>query len=93
MSEALYSSASEDFSVCCHSAGCGKRKTYGYIHPSCCVLVKVLSDITTMAMPWLRRLVTGLSPQRPWLVHVEFVVDKVALEQDFYLSSSVFPCQ
>jgi hypothetical protein len=41
-------------------------------------------------VPWLRRLVAGLSPQRPgfepWSVHVGFVVDKVALGQ-------VFPCQ
>jgi hypothetical protein len=39
------------------------------------------------AMPWLRRLVTGLSPQRPGFdpgsVHVRFVVDKVAVGQVF----------
>jgi hypothetical protein len=34
-------------------------------------------------MPWLRRLVAGLSLQRPRLVHVGFVVDKVALGQIF----------
>jgi hypothetical protein len=39
------------------------------------------------AVPWLRRLVAGLSPRRPGLdprsVHVRFVVDKVALGQVF----------
>jgi hypothetical protein len=39
------------------------------------------------AVPLLRRLVTGLSPRRPWFdprsVHVGFVVDKVALGQVF----------
>jgi hypothetical protein len=39
------------------------------------------------AVPWLRRLVAGLSPRRPGLasgsVHVEFVVDKVALGHVF----------
>jgi hypothetical protein len=38
-------------------------------------------------VPWLRRLVTGLSPRRPGFnpgsVHVGFVVDAVALEQVF----------
>jgi hypothetical protein len=37
------------------------------------------------AVPWPRRLVAGVSPRRPGLdpgsVHVEFVVDKVALGQ------------
>jgi hypothetical protein len=40
-----------------------------------------------MAVPWLRRLVVGLSPRRPGFdpgsVHVGFVVDKVALGQVF----------
>jgi hypothetical protein len=40
-----------------------------------------------LAVPWLRRLVAGLSPRRPGFdpasVHVGFVVDKVALRQDF----------
>jgi hypothetical protein len=39
------------------------------------------------AVPWLRRLVAGLSPRRPRFdpgpVHVGFVVDKVALGQVF----------
>jgi hypothetical protein len=34
-------------------------------------------------VPWLRRLVAGLSVRRPGSVHVEFVVDKVALGQVF----------
>jgi hypothetical protein len=48
------------------------------------------------AVPWLRRLVAGLSPRMPGFdpgsVHVEFVVDKVALGQVFpqYFG---FPCQ
>jgi hypothetical protein len=41
------------------------------------------------AVPWLRRLVAGLSPRRPWFdpgsVNVGFVVDKVALGQVFPL--------
>jgi hypothetical protein len=40
-----------------------------------------------MAVPWLRRLVAGLSPRRlgfdPGLVPVGFVLDKVALEKVF----------
>jgi hypothetical protein len=48
-------------------------------------------------MPWLRRLVAGLSPRRPgfdpWLLHVGFMVDKVALGQVFPPSTSVFSCQ
>jgi hypothetical protein len=44
----------------------------------------------TMAMPWLRSLVAGLSPRRPVFapgtIHVGFVVDKVALGQGFPLS-------
>ena len=40
-----------------------------------------------VAVPWLRRLVAGLPPQRPGFdpgsVHVGFVVDKVALGQVF----------
>jgi hypothetical protein len=39
------------------------------------------------AVPWLRRLVAGLSPKRPGIdpgsVHVGFVLDKVALGQVF----------
>jgi hypothetical protein len=46
------------------------------------------------AVPWLRRLVAGLSPRSPGFapgsIHVGFVVDKVALGQVF-LSSSFFP--
>jgi hypothetical protein len=35
------------------------------------------------ALPWLRRLIAGLSQRRNGLVHVGFVVDKVVLEQVF----------
>jgi hypothetical protein len=42
-----------------------------------------------LAVPWLRRLVAGLSPRRPRFdprpVHLGFVVDKVALGQVFSL--------
>jgi hypothetical protein len=45
------------------------------------------SNILPQAVPWLRQLVTGLSPRRPGFnpgsVHVGFVVDKVALGQGF----------
>jgi hypothetical protein len=54
-----------------------------------------LSIRTILGFPWHRWLVTGLSVWRPGfaalLVCVEFVVDKVALEQGFLLSSSVLP--
>jgi hypothetical protein len=50
-----------------------------------------------MAVPSLRRLVAGLSPQRPGFdpgsVHVRFVVDKLALGQVFSPSTLVFLCQ
>jgi hypothetical protein len=48
-----------------------------------------LKDIVqaTEAMPWLRQLVAGLSPQRPGFVpesvHMGFVLDEVALGQVF----------
>jgi hypothetical protein len=49
------------------------------------------------AVPWLRRLVAGLSPRRPGFdpraVHLGYVVDKVVLGQAFSPSTSVFPCQ
>ena len=49
------------------------------------------------AVPWLRRLVAGLSLRRPGFdpgsVQMGFVVDKVALEQVFPPSTSVFPYQ
>jgi len=42
---------------------------------------------TFIAVPWLRRLVAGLSQPKPWFylrsVHVRFVVDKVPLGQVF----------
>jgi hypothetical protein len=48
----------------------------------------VLEEVSLKkAVPWLRRLVAGLSPQRPGFdpgsVHVGFVVEKVALGQVF----------
>jgi hypothetical protein len=49
------------------------------------------------AVPWLRRLVGGLSPWRPGFtpgsIHVGFVVDKVALAQVFLRVLRFFPCQ
>jgi hypothetical protein len=49
-----------------------------------------------VAVPWFRRLVTGLLPWRPGFdpgsVYVGFVVDKVALGQVFP-EYFVFPCQ
>ena len=48
------------------------------------ILLKVWSS---KAMPWFRRLVTGLSPWRPRFdsrsVHAKFVVDEVALGKGF----------
>jgi hypothetical protein len=50
------------------------------------------------AMPWLKRLVAGLSLRRPGLIHVGFVVDKVALGQvslrvlRFFLPISFYHC-
>jgi hypothetical protein len=38
-----------------------------------------LHDNMGQAVPWLKRLVAGLSPWRPGSIHVGFVVDKVAL--------------
>jgi hypothetical protein len=47
------------------------------------------------AVPWLRRLVAGLSPRRSGFdsgsVHVRFVVDKVALGQGFPPVLQFFP--
>jgi hypothetical protein len=51
---------------------------------SLCVLTAYL---TPLSVPWLRQLVTGLSPRRhgfdPGSVHMGFVVDKVTLGQVF----------
>jgi hypothetical protein len=56
-----------------------------YVH--CAVRTKYLNTIQVLAVPWLRRLVAGLSPRRPGFYpgsfHVRFVVDKVALGQVF----------
>jgi hypothetical protein len=47
------------------------------------------------AVPWLKRLVAGLSPRRPGFdpgsVHVEFVMDKVTLWQIFPRVLRFFP--
>jgi hypothetical protein len=52
-----------------------------------CVDVLVEIQRYGRAVPWLRSLVTGLSPRRPRFapgsIHVGFVVDKVALGQVF----------
>jgi hypothetical protein len=49
------------------------------------------------AIPWLRRLVSGLPLRRPGFdpgsVHVGFVVDKVALGQVFPRALQYFPCK
>jgi hypothetical protein len=48
-------------------------------------------------VPWFGKLVAGLPPGRPGFdpgsVYMGFVVDKVALEQVFSPSTSLFPCQ
>jgi hypothetical protein len=49
--------------------------------------IKCPGNYQIRAVPWLRSLVTGLSPRRPGFapgsIHVGFVVDKVTLEQVF----------
>jgi hypothetical protein len=64
------------------------------LNPGCLVPHQVTLSSGRLALPWLRRLLAYLSPQRPGFapcsVHVWFVVDKVALGQVF-LGSSVFP--
>jgi hypothetical protein len=51
------------------------------------VNIASLTNTVNRAVPWLRRLVAGLPLRRPRFdpesVHVEFVVDKVALGQVF----------
>jgi hypothetical protein len=53
------------------------------------------TNCLVMAVPWLRRLVAGLSPRRsgvdPGSVYVGFVVDKVALGQVFFPEYFGFP--
>jgi hypothetical protein len=55
----------------------------GQLYAPATVLCKGLGA----AVPWLRRLVAGISPRRPGFdsrsVHVGFVVDKVVLGQVF----------
>jgi hypothetical protein len=57
-----------------------------------CVYIRIHKRVCQIynipwAVPWLRSLVTSLSPQRagfaPGSIHVGFVVDKVALGQVF----------
>jgi hypothetical protein len=56
-------------------------------HTSCSVKDRIRTIEESRAVPWLRRLVAGLSPRSPVFaprsVHVGFVVDKVALGQVF----------
>jgi hypothetical protein len=56
---------------------------------------KVGKKVSCMAVPWLRRLVAGLSQRRPeyapGLVHVGLIVNKVAVRQ-VCSSSSVLLC-
>jgi hypothetical protein len=51
----------------------------------CELTLRHFGCVLTTAVPWLRRLAAGLPPRRPGfdpgLVHVGFVVDKVALGQ------------
>jgi hypothetical protein len=53
------------------------------------------TEYSSWAVPWLRRLVSGLSPRRtgfdPRSVHVGFVMDEVALGQVFTRVPRVFP--
>jgi hypothetical protein len=57
-------------------------------------LAYIFSLEMKVAVPWLKRLVVGLSPRRPGFapgsIHVGFVVDKVALGR-FSPSTSVSP--
>jgi hypothetical protein len=63
------------------------------------VILELFTWRTTVckAVPWLRRLVTGLLPRcpvfTPGSIHVGFVVEKVTLEHVFSPSYSVFSCQ
>jgi hypothetical protein len=54
-----------------------------------------LTKLKNKAMPWLRRLFTGLSPRRsgftPESVHMGFVVDKVAFGQVILIVFRDFP--
>ena len=50
----------------------------------------VTEGCTRNAVPWLRRLVTGLAPLNLRSFHVRFVVDREALGQVVF-STSVFP--
>jgi hypothetical protein len=55
------------------------------------------SDLCSKAVPWLRRLVAGLSPWRPGFdpgsVHVGFCGGQCGTRTGFFWSTSVLPCQ
>ena len=55
----------------------------------------IFKDQAVLAVPWLRRLVAGLSLRRPGFdpgsIHVGFVVNKVALGQVFSPSCRFSP--
>jgi hypothetical protein len=61
--------------------------------------VKIITSLfyVCLAVSWIRQLVTGLLPWRPGfmtsLIHVRFMVDKVALGQFSSQSSLAFPCR
>jgi hypothetical protein len=60
---------------------------------TCAVEKAYVSELRIRAVPWLGRLVAGLSPRKPGSLHVGFVVYKVALGQDFLRVVRFFPCQ
>jgi hypothetical protein len=58
-------------------------------------LLNVLNSCYVRAVPWLKRLVAGLSPQRPGFapgsIHVGFVVEKVALGSSSVSPANIIP--
>jgi hypothetical protein len=64
-----------------HGVSTQKRQRSKYLSPFHKQQIYLVSII--MAVPWLRSLAADLSPRRPGFapgsIHVEFVVDKVAL--------------
>jgi hypothetical protein len=65
------------------------------VHGKSYKLINLNIDYNISGMPWLRRLVTGLSLRRsgyaPGSVHAEFVVDKMTAEQVFLRIIWLFP--
>jgi hypothetical protein len=57
----------------------------------------IVGIFVSSAVPWLKRLVAGITSRRPGFapgsVYVGFVADKVALGQVFIRVLRVFPCQ